>query len=73
MSKSVNHNETLSGSQVPGPGEAAWANGGAIDGKDAVAELIGDDNCFAVMRSSSEEGLYVRLVAFLYHSTLGRE
>ena len=31
------------------------------------------NNCFAVMRSFSEEGPYLRLVDFLYHSTLGRE
>ena len=30
-------------------------------------------NCFAVMRSSSEEGSNLRLVDFVYHSTLGRE
>ena len=30
-------------------------------------------DCFAVMRISSEEGSYVRLVDLLYHSTLGRE
>ena len=69
----MNPNKTLSGFQVPGPGEAAWAKGGAIEGRDAVAELMGEDNCFAVMRSSSEEGSYLRLVDLLYHSTLGRE
>jgi len=32
-----------------------------------------NNSCFAVMRSSSEEGSYLRLVDLLYHSTLGRE
>jgi hypothetical protein len=32
-----------------------------------------ENNCFAVMRSSSEEGSYLRLVDLLYHSTLGQE
>jgi hypothetical protein len=30
-------------------------------------------NCSAVMRSSSKEDSYLRLIDVLYHSTLGRE
>jgi len=31
----------------------------------------GEDNYYTEMRSSSEAGSYVRLIDFVYHSTLG--
>ena len=47
------------------------------NGQPRVLSLVGETGLrfrvFAVIRSSSEEGSYSRLVDFLYHSTLGRE
>ena len=38
-----------------------------------LIETKDTNNGFAVTRSSSKEGSYLRLIDFLYHSTLGQE